>query len=113
MKFNIKKFRVVADANVLKATADVTLREVQTLPDGSVGDIYEIATIHDIKLVEGRDGLFLSMPSLKRKDRYYMVATFHHEPLVAEIRAEMIRLYEEQGGLVPGAQQPEREHYDE
>lgn len=101
MKFHIKKFRLVNGANTLKATADLTLREAQTLPDGRMADINEIVTIHDVKLIAGRTSLFVSMPTLKRKERYYPVASLHDDNLEQEILEEMLRLYEASGGKQP------------
>lgn len=100
MKFTIKRFRIIQGANTLKAAADLTLREAQTLSDGSITDIKDVATIYGVKLVEGNNGLFLSMPTLKRNDKYYAIATLHSEDILAEVFAEMLRLYEENSGVL-------------
>lgn len=38
------------------------------------------------------------MPTLKRNDKYYAIATLHSEDVLAKVFAEMLRLYEENGG---------------
>ena len=44
--------------------------------------------IHDIRIIEGKDKLFISMPSKKVEDKYY---DYVH-PIVNELRQELERV---------------------
>ena len=58
MKISDVRIRIVKkDDNKLKAVASIT--------------IDECFVVHDIKVIEGREGLFISMPSRKTPDGEY------------------------------------------
>ena len=57
MNFTDVKIRLVKDEEKLKAVASVTI-------DGGI-------VVHDIKIIEGREGAFISMPNKKTPDGKY------------------------------------------
>lgn len=98
MKFEIKHFRVVTGANTLKATASVTLRQETLTPYGKLKNIHDTITIQEVKLVEGQKGLFLSMPTVKRGDKYWPVVVLEDEALKQQLEAELITLFSKKVG---------------
>lgn len=100
MKFEIKRFRVVTGANTLKATADVALRQETLTPYGKLKDIHDTITIHEVKLVEGTKGLFLSMPTIKRGEKYWPVVVLEDEVLKRQLEAKLLQIYHQKQGEI-------------
>ena len=67
------RIRKVGDEGKMKAVASVTF-------DGEF-------VVHDIKVIEGRNGLFIAMPSRKTADGEYKDIA---HPIKTETRAELI-----------------------
>ncbi len=75
MKFDAKITRTFDDGN-LKAFADITVNDS--------------LAIHEVRVVEGKNGLFISMPSYRWKDKsgdFQYKDTVH--PVTAEVRREL------------------------
>ena len=74
MKISDVRIRIVKkDDNKLKAVASIT--------------IDECFVVHDIKVIEGREGLFISMPSRKTPDGEYKDIV---HPINTETREQVI-----------------------
>ncbi len=75
MKFDAKILKTFDEGN-LKAFADITINDA--------------IAIHEVKVIEGKNGLFISMPSYRWKDKsgdFQYKDTVH--PITSEVRREL------------------------
>lgn len=85
MKIAIKNFKLAGPAaGTLRATADVQL----THSNGR-----RLLTIREAKIIEGRDGLFVSPPSIKRGDRYLHLVIVEDPELDTKIKTALLGQY--------------------
>lgn len=85
MKIAIKNFKLAGPAaGTLRATADVQL----THSNGR-----RLLTIREAKIIEGRDGLFVSLPSIKRGDRYLHLVIVEDPELDTKINTALLGQY--------------------
>lgn len=85
MRIAIKNFRLAGPAaGTLRATADVQL----THSNGK-----KLLTIRDAKVIDGKDGLFVSLPSVKRGDRYMHLIVVDDSDLENTIKTQMLGQY--------------------
>lgn len=85
MKIAIKNFKLAGPAaGTLRATADVQL----THSNGR-----RLLTIRETKIIEGRDGLFVSLPSIKRGDRYLHLVIVEDPELDTKIKTALLGQY--------------------
>ncbi len=85
MKIAIKNFKLAGPAaGTLRATADVQL----THSNGR-----RLLTIREAKIIEGRDGLFVSLPSIKRGDRYLHLVIVEDPELDTKIKTALLGQY--------------------
>lgn len=83
MTYRIDSFHVVHRGQKVKAVADITLYY-------SRGDIFRIC---GIKLLKGRSGLFICMPTSRIGDRFQTTCEILDMNIVKELRAEMVQRY--------------------
>lgn len=89
MKINIDTLRINdKPESTLKARADVTLRYSR----GSVIRIY------DVRLVKGKKGIFISMPSIREGNKFKRTCEILDLNLMRALQEDMVALYEQQGG---------------
>lgn len=85
MKIAIKNFKLAGPAaGTLRATADVQL----THSNGR-----RLLTVREAKIIEGRDGLFVSLPSIKRGDRYLHLVIVEDPELDTKIKTALLGQY--------------------
>ncbi len=81
----------------LRASADVQL----TYTNGK-----KILTIRDVKIIEGQNGLFVSMSSVKRGEYYVRMCVIDEPELLREIQKQMLGQYMLEIGQRKGAEKP-------
>lgn len=81
---NFRLCKSIEATGSLRASADVQL----TYSNGK-----KILTIRDVKIIEGKNGLFVSMPSLKRGDRYIYTCVIDEPELLQEIQKQLLGQY--------------------
>ena len=86
MTYRIDDFRVMPRGQKIWASADITLHYTR-------GDILRI---HGIKLLKGRNGLFIAMPTRRIGDKFQTTCERLDMNLVRELRADMIKRYHAQ-----------------
>ena len=85
MRIAIKNFKLAGPAaGTLRATADVQL----THSNGR-----RLLTVREAKIIEGRDGLFVSLPSIKRGDRYLHLVIVEDPELDTKIKTALLGQY--------------------
>lgn len=85
MRVTIKNFKLAGPAaGTLRATADVQL----THSNGR-----RLLTVREAKIIEGRDGLFVSLPSIKRGDRYLHLVIVEDPELDTKIKTALLGQY--------------------
>ena len=85
MRVTIKNFkRAGPAAGTLRATADVQL----THSNGK-----KLLTIREAKVIEGKEGLFVSLPSIKRGERYLHLIVVEDPELENKIKTSLLGHY--------------------
>lgn len=85
MRVTIKNFKLAGPAaGTLRATADVQL----THSNGK-----KLLTIREAKVIEGKGGLFVSLPSIKRGDRYLYLVLVEDPELDTKIKTALLGHY--------------------
>lgn len=85
MNVAIENFKLVKPAaGTLRATADVQLAH---------GNGKRLLTIRDVKVIQGKEGLFVSLPSIKRGERYWYLVTIEDTDLENKIKTLLLGQY--------------------
>ena len=85
MRVTIKNFKLAGHAaGTLRATADVQLAH-------SNGK--KLLTIREAKVIEGKEGLFVSLPSIKRGERYLHLIVVEDPELENKIKSSLLGHY--------------------
>lgn len=85
MRVTIKNFKLTGPAaGTLRATADVQL----THSNGK-----KLLTIREAKVIEGKEGLFVSLPSIKRGERYLHLIVVEDPELENKIKTSLLGHY--------------------
>lgn len=85
MRVTIKNFKLAGHAaGTLRATADVQL----THSNGK-----KLLTIREAKVIEGKEGLFVSLPSIKRGERYLHLIVVEDPELENKIKTSLLGHY--------------------
>lgn len=94
MRVTIKNFKLAGPAaGTLRATADVQL----THSNGK-----KLLTIREAKVIEGKEGLFVSLPSIKRGERYlHLIVPCTRQP--ERCRSDVVLCSQMCGGTTPKA----------
>lgn len=72
------------EASTLKARADVQL---------AYRNDKKLLTIKDVKVIQGKNGVFVSLPALKRGQRYISTCTIDNAELLQEIEKQLLGQY--------------------
>lgn len=83
MNYRIDGFRLVTSGKKVLASADITLYYTR-------GDIF---LIHGVKLIQGRSGLFITMPTNRIGDKFRAACEILDANIVKKLRADMIQHY--------------------
>ena len=85
MRVTIKNFKLAGHAaGTPRATADVQL----THSNGK-----KLLTIREAKVIEGKEGLFVSLPSIKRGERYLHLIVVEDPELENKIKTSLLGHY--------------------
>lgn len=97
MKIGIKNFKLTGPAaGTLRATADVQL---------AYSNGRKLLTIRDAKVIEGKEGLFVSLPSIKRGERYLHIVVVEDLELEEKIKTLLLGQYVLEAGKKEGEKQ--------
>lgn len=99
IKILLLNFRVYrpGSSGSLRASTDVQL----AYTNGK-----KILTLRDAKIIEGKNGLFVSMPSVKHGERYVYMCVIDEPELLREIQKQMLGQYMLEIGQRKGAEAP-------
>lgn len=86
MNYRIDRFYLVPSGKKVLASADITLYYTR-------GDIF---LIHSVKLIQGRSGPFITMPTNRVGDKFHATCEILDANIVKKLRADMIKRYHAQ-----------------